>query len=262
MSDTQKTDLLLQYILSVAGQEEWDSQELGMIHLIKYAYLADLAYAKSHNGKTYTGTAWRFHHYGPWSEEVYFRIDPALEAIGAHKRKFYSPKYDQDFLRWSIKSDRVYDELERKIDISIAGTIQKYVHKFGADTIGLLHHVYKTTPMLQAAPQDVLDFSAAIEETEESPEKNIPQETSRTIREQKKRKEKFLELKKRLHNRLDRELHTSKLTPRPPRYDDIYIEGVKRLDELAGEPLKQMECTAIFPDDVWKSKARFDPDVP
>ncbi len=34
-SNTHKVDLLLQYTLLTAGQEDWGSCELGMIHLIK-----------------------------------------------------------------------------------------------------------------------------------------------------------------------------------------------------------------------------------
>ena len=44
----KRLDFLLQYILAVAGQNDPYERELGMIHLIKYTYLADLAYARQH----------------------------------------------------------------------------------------------------------------------------------------------------------------------------------------------------------------------
>jgi len=47
----------------------------------------------------------------------------------------------------------------------------------------------------------------------------------------------------------------------PPAYDDIFYEGLKALDLLAGEDLREMEGTVRFSDDIWESKARFDPDV-
>jgi hypothetical protein len=47
-----KVDLLLKYILAVAGQEDYGNREVGPIHLIKYVYLADLAFAEKHGGET------------------------------------------------------------------------------------------------------------------------------------------------------------------------------------------------------------------
>ena len=77
---------LLQYSLVVAGQGTGWDRELGMIHLIKYVYLADIAYAEKHKGQTYTDILWRLYRFGPWAEEVYQRIEPALTAIGAEKK--------------------------------------------------------------------------------------------------------------------------------------------------------------------------------
>ncbi len=258
---TDKIDLIFQYILSVAGQDDWHSGELGMIHLIKYAYLGDLSYAEYHNGETFTGIPWRFHYYGPWSQEIYLRIEPALTNINAQKRVFHSSAYDRDFCRWSIHDDRLYDELEHKIDVGVAGTIQKYVHRFGQDTAGLLHYVYQTVPMLRAAPGEFLDFSLIIKDADFCHKDTALFEDTITARQEKKRKKLFAELKDRLNSRLDNELKKPEHKPTPPRYDDVFFEGVRYLDSLAGESLEPLEYTAVFPDEIWKSKARFDPDV-
>jgi hypothetical protein len=69
--DIKRVDLLLKYILPAAGQEDPGNRELGPIHLIKYTYLADLIFAEKHGGESYTCAPWRFHHFGPWSPEVY-----------------------------------------------------------------------------------------------------------------------------------------------------------------------------------------------
>jgi hypothetical protein len=53
--DINKVDLLLKYILAAAGQEDYGNREVGPIHLIKYVYLADLAFAEKHEGETFTG---------------------------------------------------------------------------------------------------------------------------------------------------------------------------------------------------------------
>ncbi len=84
--DTKKADLLLQYVLAIAAEnDEYFDRQLGPIHLIKYVYLADLAYAQQHGGQPFTEVAWRFHKFGPWSAEIFNRIEPALSEIGATK---------------------------------------------------------------------------------------------------------------------------------------------------------------------------------
>ena len=55
MMKSSKIDLLIQYAILIAGQEdEYLDRQLGPIHLIKYVYLADLAYAERNCGKTFT----------------------------------------------------------------------------------------------------------------------------------------------------------------------------------------------------------------
>ena len=74
-------DLLLQYALLVAGEEdEHTDRQLGPIHLIKYVYLSDLAFAERNDGKTFTGVNWQFYKFGPWSQAVKFlRMTQLLE---------------------------------------------------------------------------------------------------------------------------------------------------------------------------------------
>ena len=79
-------DLVVQYALLEAGRrDDLFDRELGPIHLVKYAYLADLAHAERRGGETFTGAPWKFYHYGPWAQEVHARIAPALAAIDAIK---------------------------------------------------------------------------------------------------------------------------------------------------------------------------------
>ena len=52
MMKSSKIDLLIQYAVLIAGQEdEYLDRQLGPIHLIKYVYLADLAYAEREKGE-------------------------------------------------------------------------------------------------------------------------------------------------------------------------------------------------------------------
>lgn len=260
--DIRKIDLLLQYVLAVAGLEDGWERELGMIHLIKYVYLADLAYAEQNDGETFTGVPWRFHHFGPWAEDVYFRIEPALEAIGAQKKAITNPKDDKDFFRWSIQDDNLIERLEKQIDLCVSGCVQRAVRRFGSDTKSLLHFVYRTGPVLRAAPEEYLDFTPSDSTSADSEQMEITDSFKPlTARQKKKRKEKLLALKKRIAERLDLELGKMEIPPTPPRYDDVFFEGVGHLDSLAGEPLSPVDLTVSVSDDMWKSKARFDPDV-
>jgi hypothetical protein len=116
--DIRRVDLLLKYILTAAGQEDPGQQELGPIHLIKYVYLADLIFAEKQGGGTYSGAHWRFHHFGPWSPEVYNRIEPVITEVGARVRQIPS-SMEEDLIRYSLV-DEVSLEGVRWLD-SLAG---------------------------------------------------------------------------------------------------------------------------------------------
>ncbi len=265
--DTQKIDRLLQFILATAGQEDFPNRELGEIHLIKYVYLADLAYARHHNGETYTSLPWKFHHFGPWSDKAFLRIEPALLPIGAEKKmiSLENPKYDGEFVRWVLSDDNVHDRLEDQLPLIVTTSVQKYVHRYNAATEDLLHFVYKTWPMLNAKPGEMLDFSIPGHLENEHPEHDEVEETSEgklSARQKKKKKQAIGDLKKAFKQRLKEKKKKPKIKFTPPPYDDIYFEGLKKLDSLAGEEIKPLKGVASFSEDLWKSKARFDPDVP
>lgn len=79
--DTDKIDLIIQFALLAAGDEDdFFDRQLGPIHLIKYVYLADLSFAKRNNGESFTGVDWEFYKFGPWSQQVNERVEPALST--------------------------------------------------------------------------------------------------------------------------------------------------------------------------------------
>jgi hypothetical protein len=157
--------LILQYALLLAGQEDdYFNRQLGPIHLIKYVYLADLAFARRNHGETYTGVDWRFYKFGPWSQAVNARIEPALGVLQADCKVFESDYEERDdWVRWNKQDYCLLGELEKRIPSCITVDLRRNVHKFLKDTPALLDFVYKTKPMLSAAPNEVLDFSLAIE---------------------------------------------------------------------------------------------------
>jgi hypothetical protein len=270
--NVDRADLLLKFILAAAGQEERDERELGSIHLLKYAYLGDLAYAESHSGETFTGAPWRFYNFGPWSEELFARIEPAAESVGAEARRFSSAYSERDALRYSLADDGEYERLDAEIPAEIGRTLRSAIRRFHADTSALLHYVYATPPMLRAAPGEFLDFSKEHEESDEhatflaapsdapsaafAPENpSVPAPLSKTAR-----RKKLEALKKRVHERLAAKRAVT--PPPPPRYDDVFTEGVKWLDSLAGSDLETDSGEMIFSSDIWKSRGRREPGVP
>ena len=266
MSNTEKIDQLIQFALLTAGQEdEYIDRWLGPIHLIKYVYLADLTFARENDGQTYTGIPWIFHSYGPWDITCFERIEPALAAINAEEKVISSQRFEEDYHRWCISDARRHDELQEKLPVGVAGTITRFVHQFGTDTNSLLHYVYKTRPMVSAAPGEILDFTKELESIPTTSPDKEDDACQLTTRQMKKRKEALRNIKSGLRAMLDERKREKTSRPAepvfaPPRYDEVYFQGLEDLDRLAGSPPEEGTYKVIFSDGVWNSKSRFDPE--
>jgi len=260
--DPARVDALLQFILAVAAcEDEPRDRELGPIHLLKYAFLADLAHAERYAGQTYTGVPWRFHHFGPWSAEVFERIEPALLAIGA-EAKHISSRYADDFTRYRLgrsDAERVRTASEGVLPLTTQSRVAFAVHEFGSDTASLLRAVYLSQPMVNAAPEEILDFAAAVRET--SPQRGPAEQgsSSRTRRERRRRVE---EIRAEVQKRLAVRAAVGAALEPAPRYDEVFAEGVEWLDRLAGDTVPSITGDLTIADDIWKSRTRRDPDVP
>jgi hypothetical protein len=263
--DNEKTDLLLRYILAVAAQnDEYTDRQLGPIHLIKYAYIADLAYARKHDGQTFTGVTWRFHKFGPWSSEIYEEIESALSVVGINRTETSHPKYEDDFIRWSLVGDELVSELVDQLPLSVSLAIEKAVRSFGSDTASLLNHVYLTRPMLCAAPGEYLDLSPDPkmgQKCAEPPETGAKKPLSKMDKAERERK--LENLRSLVRGRIqERKKEPEMIEPDPPpRYDEVFQEGLAALDLEAGTPLEEREENAAFSEDIWKSRARYDPEL-
>ena len=265
--DIEKVDTLIKFALSAAGQEDFESRELGPIHLVKYIYLADFAYSRNHRGETYTRVQWKFHHFGPWASEVFLRIKPTLESINAKERKISSPKYEEDFYRWSVDSEELYEELYEMLPLEVSAAIKKTIHDFGNDTAELLHYVYRTRPMVQAAPGEYLSF--VFSEEEEDISKNEELESSEaekphlSVRQKKLRKAAIEKLRETVNARLDDRLLVGKKRQKhtPPRYDEVYYQGIEWLDRLTGEPMEEEEGVLEVSGESWRSSFRTKDDL-
>lgn len=257
-----RIDQLFQYTLARAAcADDFRDRELGAIHLLKYAYLADLAYAKCNGGATYTGLRWRFHHFGPWSTAVHQRITPALvKQAGADTRSIPSP--DGDYVRYRFsksRADRIEVDVGPRLPPSVSGALVRAVHEHGSDTADLLRHVYLTPPMLAARPNDTLDFTSVVEPDEPSVP---PAPRIRRTKAEKQRRAAALEAGRKKIRQLLAKRRSARVVPDPPpRYDDVFFAGLEERDREAGAPLKASSGTINFDDSVWSSSQRRDPEI-
>lgn len=254
--DPNRIDLIIQYALAVASEaEDFRDRELGPIHLLKFLYLADLAYASS-EGESFTGTQWRFHKFGPWAVEAFQRIQPAAQAVHAAERRFVSSTKEEG-IRWRVTNSCLAEELESRLPWPVAREVRRTVRQFGNDTTELLHFVYRTPPMLKAAPGEALELTA------DAPGVGTPVVESGGDPLPELSKTKVKKLQERVRQRMEAKRLSGKLTPPDPapRYDEVFANGQDWLDGLAGEPVKAEKGQVHFSDEVWKSPGRRDPEI-
>jgi len=257
-----RVDLMIQFALAVANEADDDrDRELGPIHLLKYIYLGDLAFARENQGVTFSGSPWRFHKFGPWAQELHAHIQSVATRIGAHERHFTS-RYQEDNTRWRLADSDIAD-LERRLPRPVASAIRGYVARYANDTVSLLHFVYRTPPMLAAAPGESLRFDHLVEEappllpaSTTTGSKPLPAISKTKIKKLKARIEKIYE------ERTARERREFVVPDPPPIYDEVYLQGVEWLDQLAGSPIEETRGKLTFDDSIWKSPGRRDPELP
>jgi hypothetical protein len=267
--DRARVDQVIQLALATAGARDAYQRALGPIHLIKYVYLADLAFAETHGGHTYTGVSWRFHNFGPWAAEVFERIEPASAAVAAERKGMRSPKYGE-FVRYELHDDgyereRLSERLEAGLPQIVSSAVKRAVREHGGDTGSLLRHVYLTPPMIQAAPGETLRFEgveavapAADAEITPSPSASPPSWKQR------KQRESALaalreETKRRLAERLTSRRAQRQTIEAP--YDEVFAQGLAWLDAQAGPTAPTGDAEAVFSPEIWRSPGRTEPDV-
>ena len=244
---------MVTYALAVASEaDSYQDRELGPIHLIKYVYLGDLAFAARNDGKTYSETDWKFHKFGPWSVELYQQLPQAAEVAGAVARHFQS-RYNEDGVRWRLPGAASVRDLESRLPAAAARAIRLAVHEYHNDTSSLLHHVYRTTPMLTAAPGEALTFQVKEEADEQAPA--MPPDLPDISKTQLKK------LKERVRSHFAQQAKKKTVVPKVS-YDEDYFEILDLLDREVGDALEQTEGVLEFSADVWKSEARRGSEVP
>jgi len=262
--NTQKVNAVLAQILLSASQlEDFKERELGPIHFIKYLYLADLVYAERHSGQTFTGIRWQFHHFGPWDASVNTYLEKGLSALGAAKKEISSSYGKDDFVRWSLVSP-VVTGFAVSLDIEIAPAIDQLVKRFACHTPELLDFVYKTPPMLHAAPEEYLsfepsgfDFRAVSVFTRRPP-------VERTEKQNKKLREWASEARARLAEKVQ-EAKKRRMACRPvpaPKYSEAFFQAMAVMDASDLPEIEPGEYAVRIDASAWKSPARQGKNVP
>jgi hypothetical protein len=252
--DSEKIDQLIQFALLVAGEEDhFTDRSLGPIHLLKYVYLADYYFALRNQGSTYTGIDWKFFNFGPWSPEVHDRVEPALKAIMAEKFTGQSDYNDNDYTRWSLNDENRLRIISTNIPPAIRVKLKRDIHKHLKDTDSLLAYVYSTEPMINAAPNEHLDFSL-LAETEGSVS---DQAQARTLS-AKKQKQRLAAMEKLKIKRKESNAIKQKLVApvTSSRYDDVFDKGLDWLERLDGPSIEGDQIKIKFDQSIWKSELR------
>lgn len=265
MTNHPRIDPVFQYALARAALgDELRWRELGPIHLLKYAYLADLEHAARHDGETHTGIEWHFHHFGPWSLAAHERIKPAMVGAGAVERHFSSADMD-DHVRYRLEvedAERFETTLAGVLPFSVTLAINKAVREHGSDTAGLLRDVYLTAPMLAARPGEILDFTSAIVPAEPAASPEAQPRVRLTRAERRRRAERMKAGRQKIRQLIAERRSTRVAAPGPPpRYDSVFVAGVEALDRQAGDRPKARSGRVLFDDSVWSSSQRRDPEV-
>ena len=187
----------------------------GKTKLVKLLYLIDVENYRRRR-KTLSGLEWRFYHYGPYA----FEIDNALEELS-----FDIPQEEVSTLSGhNAVVFRAHRELSPRladyVQLRELRLVNDVIQRWGdTDFNSLLNHVYfHTEPMIDAKRGDFLDFSTVQRRRANQSADRVSQLPKDRLEEYKAR---FKEAKaKRIRQTLDP----------PPRFDEIYREGVARMN--------------------------------
>lgn len=254
MLDTNRVHTIVHFaLLEAAEGEDFTRRDLGEIHLLKYIYIADEAYARWNQGATFTGIDWTFYKFGPWSQAAYTLLLVCLANIGAELRKFPSRFGNEDCKRWRVESDEAaYRQLKDVLPMDVRQAVSSAIHRHANDTASLLEEVYSTEPMLRAAPGEKLEFRAMDRTPREKDHAFVPLMDKLSVSQRKRFREKKKELQARIAERL-----AGQAVPEPPELprDEEYAEALEWLDSLAG-PRLPSGSEVVFSESIWKSPAR------
>src|SRR5437016_2046284 len=128
---------------------------VGTTKLVKLFYLIDHEFYRWHR-RTLTETAWRFHHFGPYCEEL---VEAAGSALGIQAEPVTEFAEGKFFRGYRVTEAR--PEVGRDWPAPVRGIVDSVFHRWAPVELPLLlDYVYfETQPMLHATRFALLDFS-------------------------------------------------------------------------------------------------------
>jgi hypothetical protein len=204
--------------------------------LVKFLYLADLQYARSHRGETITGWNWYVDSFGPFAVEALRALDRGVEehwlipiALGEREMAETLPATGLELAERS-RTAMIYDLPERSLSQNEeeampvgSGKLKGWMRDYGSDTNALLRFIYgNTEPMEFAIEGAPLDFSVA-----QTPVSAHPIVSSGL---KKKEKSKIAGLLKSMREKYETALARNAALVQGP-YDDAYSEGLPTEDD-------------------------------
>src|SRR6185437_7249354 len=110
---------LVQAIVWLASQR---GEALTSLRLVKFLYLADLYWAREHEGQTLTGWPWAFVHFGPFTGNALDTIEAAVRERLIVARPYRSQYTDEERALYLVERD---DErgaaLAERLPIAVRG---------------------------------------------------------------------------------------------------------------------------------------------
>lgn len=257
--DQVRVSTLLEFALAAAARKDFGQRQLGEIHLLKLIYLADLAYARRNEGQTLTGADWVFHNFGPWDKALHLFLVAQL-AMGTYRTDRLASTMGE-YTRYALAEEDAeaiedrYWALDREIPAEAASAIKWAVHQFGTDTQSLLHHVYKTEPILRAAPEEPLSFSGLPPVAmAPAPAPAAPQALSKT--QLRKAEEAKQQSKARIKALLMERRAARQANLQRVEADPEYLEIMHLLDQESGMEAPQASGLLDIDEAHWKSGVR------
>ena len=199
---------------------------VGRTSLTKLVYLVDVEHYRRH-GEMATELKWRFHHYGPYADE----LNSALDFLGPdiEEQKFTTTVGSRPTsgYRYSRRGDwkEIHRPLNSQFGALVKRSVDKVIDRWAVDPLPtVLDYVYfETEPMQGAKRGEYLDFSKVQRDTP------APRNTAMLMF-----TEEFVEdMRRRLKERREQiGKETRKATE--PLYDDIYAEACRVMAEEEG----------------------------
>ena len=210
-----------QFVSWVVWYANQRDAQLTPIRIVKFLYLLDLYHAREKGGQTITKWEWRFIHYGPFT-------GAALDAITAAEQRGliegipFQGKFDKETHFFKFVGEDVPEDYSDIFPHYVCSEIKHAVQLWADDTYGLLDYVYfRTEPMINAKPYEVLDFSTACKPKREESVSML--QISKT--KAKKARDLLNELKQAQQH------VTAEQTISDGPHDEVYLKALQALDE-------------------------------